>query len=120
MRLYLDDDSAERLLVHLLRKAGHDPQVPADIGMEGQEDPVHLTHAIREDRILLSRNHDDFRDLHNLIMQARGHHPGMLIVRRDNDPTRDMKPTGIARALRKLIAAGLSFVDEFHILNQWR
>src|SRR5438132_13990265 len=32
MRLYLDDDSASKLLAGLLRKAAHDVQTPADVG----------------------------------------------------------------------------------------
>ena len=82
MRLYLDDDSAEALLVALLRREGHDPQVPADVGLAGEYDPVHLRHAVREDRVLLSRNHDDFQRLHDLIKEVQGHYPGLLIVRR--------------------------------------
>jgi len=35
MRLYLDDDSAEALLIALLQQAGHDVQIPADAGMIG-------------------------------------------------------------------------------------
>jgi hypothetical protein len=111
MRLYLDDDSAGHLLAHLLRQAGHDVQLPGDVGMAGKDDPVHLTHAIREDRTLLSRNHDDFLNLHNLLAQAQGHHAGILIVRRDHDPHRDLKPAGIVRAIRNLLAAGVPIED---------
>ena len=117
MMLYLDDDFAEALLVTLLRQAGHDVQIPADVGLVGEYDSVHLTHAIREDRALLSRNHDDFENLHDLIMQVQGHYPGLLIVRRDNDPARDLKPSGIVRALRKLLTASVPICDQFHILN---
>lgn len=120
MRLYLDDDSAEALLVSLLRQAGHDVQVPADVSMVGEFDSVHLTQAVREDRVLLSRNHDDFENLHDLIMQVQGHYPGVFIVRRDNDPGRDLKPAGIVRANRNLLAASVSIRDQFHILNHWR
>jgi hypothetical protein len=120
MRLYLDDDSTEALLVGLLRRDGHDVQVPADVALVGQDDPKHLTHAVRADRALLSRNHDDFRSLHDLIIEVQGHYPGVLMVRRDNDPTRDMKPAGIVRAIRNLLAAGISIRDQFHILNHWR
>jgi predicted nuclease of predicted toxin-antitoxin system len=120
MRLYLDDDSAGTLLTRLLAQAGHEVQVPADVGLSGDDDPVHLAHAIQQNRVLLSHNHRDFRNLHNLVMIAQGHHPGILIVRRDNDPHRDLKPRGIVRALRNLLAAGVSFPDQFHILNQWR
>jgi predicted nuclease of predicted toxin-antitoxin system len=66
MRLYLDDDSADALLARLLRQTGHDDQLPMDVGMAGEDDPVHLTHAVLDNRVLLSHNHDDFEDLHNL------------------------------------------------------
>src|SRR5436190_23611611 len=99
MRLYLDDDSAEALLVTLLQQAGHDVQIPADVGMMGQYDSIHLAHAVRGDRALLSRNHDDFKSLHDLIVAVQGHYPGLLIVRRDNDPSRDLKPAGIVRSI---------------------
>jgi hypothetical protein len=120
MRLYLDDDSTDALLVRLLRRAGHDPQLPVDAGLAGEDDPVHLTHAIREDRVLVSGNHHDFENLHDLVIQSGGHHPGIFIVRRDNDPTRDLKIPGIVRAIRNLLAAVVPLRDEFHILNQWR
>ena len=59
MRLYLDEDLASPLLARLLRNAGHDVQLPADVGLGGKADPLCLTHAIREDRVLLSRNYCD-------------------------------------------------------------
>jgi predicted nuclease of predicted toxin-antitoxin system len=120
MRLYLDEDCAEALLVSLLQQAGHDVQTHADAGLASAHDPVHLKHATREDRVLLSRNHDDFKELHELIKEVQGHYPGLFIVRRDNDPTRDLKPAGIVRAIRKLLAANVPIRDEFNILNHWR
>ncbi len=54
MILYLDDDSVAVVLVALLRRAGHDVQTPADAGIAGEDDPVHLTHAVLQDRDLLS------------------------------------------------------------------
>ena len=65
MRVYLDDDSASVLLVRFLRQAGHDVEVPAGVDLAGEEDVVHLTHAVREDRVCLSGNYRDFRNLHN-------------------------------------------------------
>jgi predicted nuclease of predicted toxin-antitoxin system len=117
MRLYLDDDSASPLLVRLMRQAGHDAQLPRDAGLDGVDDPVHLTHAVREGRVCLTGNHDDFRILHNLIEQAQGHHPGILVVRRDNDPRRDMTPRGIVLAIGRLIAANVPITDQIVILN---
>jgi predicted nuclease of predicted toxin-antitoxin system len=120
MRLYLDDDSASLLLARLLRRAGHDVERPADVGMTGKDDPVHLGYAVRFDRILLSQNHRDFENLHNLVMIVGGHHPGVLVVRRDNNPKRDLDERGIVRAIGKLVAAGLELTDHFYVLNHWR
>jgi len=120
MRLYLDNDAASALLVKLLRRATHDAQVPSEIGIRGAPDAVHLTRALADNRICLTRNHDDFWILHNLLMQAGGHHPGILVVRQDNDLTRDLTPKGIVRAIRKLEAAGVPMRSEFVILNHWR
>jgi hypothetical protein len=120
MKLYLDDDSASALLARLLRQAGHDVQLPVDCGMAGEDDPVHLTHAIREDRACLSHNHRDFENLHNLIIVAQGQHPGIFVVRKDNNPKRDLTDRGIVRALAKLLAAGVPIPDQFTVLNQWR
>jgi hypothetical protein len=120
MRLYLDDDSASALLAALLRQAGHDVQVPADAGTGGKSDPEHLAHAARQTRTLLSKNYRDFELLHDLVMAVQGHHPGILVVREDNDRKRDLKPSGIVRALTRLLASGLPVVDTYHILNHWR
>jgi predicted nuclease of predicted toxin-antitoxin system len=120
MRLYLDDDSASFLLTRLLRRAGHDVRLPSEAGMAGEDDPVHLAQAIREDRILVSHNHHDFEDLHNLLKVATGHHPGMLVVRKDNNPKRDLNERGIVRAIGKLLAAGVDLKDHFYVLNHWR
>jgi predicted nuclease of predicted toxin-antitoxin system len=120
MKLYLDDDIASVLLLRLLQKAGHDVQRPQDAGMAGKDDSIHFAHAIREDRVLLSHNHRDFENLHHLILTAQGSHPGILIVRKDNDPRRDLSEHGIVRALGKLLRAGLVLDDNLHVLNQWR
>src|SRR5262245_47251191 len=105
MRLYLDDDTASPLLAKLLRNAGHDVQMPSDVGMSGSPDAVHLTRAIADVRICVTKNHDDFWILHNLIKQAQGHHPGIFVVRQDNDPTRDLTSKDVVGAIRKLEAA---------------
>ena len=52
MKLYLDDDIAQTLLVRLLRQAGHDVVTPADLGLAGQSDPIHLLQAMREQRAI--------------------------------------------------------------------
>jgi predicted nuclease of predicted toxin-antitoxin system len=106
MRLYLDDDSTSALLVRLLRQAGHDVRLPAEIGMSGAKDSVHLMRAVLEDRVCLTHNYDDFEDLHNLVLAVHGHYPGIVVVRKDNNPKRDLNERGIVRAVGKLLAAG--------------
>ena len=120
MNLYLDDDSADILLIRLLETDTHDVQFPAQVGLSGEFDVTHFMHAIRMGRVLLTHNHDDFKRLHELVLLVAGHHPGILVVRRDNDPTRDLRPRGIVRALRNLSASGVSIPDQLHIINHWR
>ena len=117
MNLYLDDDSASRLLARLLTQAGHDVQMPANVDMLGASDPAHLTHAIREARALLTANYADFEELHALIIQAAGHHPGIIVIRRENTPKRDLTPRGIVQAIGNLEAADIPFADQFAILD---
>ena len=120
MNLYLDDDSAKALLATLLRKAGHPVEIPADAGMVGAADPRHLTHAARQEYVLLTRNHDGFEDLHVLVQVTGGQHPGLLVIRSDNDPTRDMKDRDIVRAIANLEKSGVPILNELHVLNHWR
>jgi len=101
MNLYLDDDSAKASLVNLLKKTGHQVVIPADAGLSGVSDPRHLMHTVQNDWVLLTKNNDDFEDLHWLLQAAGGKHAGLLVVRSDNDPSRDMKDRDIARAIAK-------------------
>jgi predicted nuclease of predicted toxin-antitoxin system len=120
MRLYLDDDSISVPLTLRLRRAGHDVERAVDAGMAGKRDPVHFAYAVQCGRVLLSHNHRDFEDLHDLVMITGGHHPGILIVRKDNNPKRDLTDGGIVRAISKLLAAGVPLTDQFYVLNHWR
>src|SRR5262249_31282482 len=120
MRLFLDEDLASGLLAKLLQNAGHDVATPVAAGTRGQTDPVQLTRAIHEQRAIVSRNFEDFEELHLLIAEARGNHFGILIVRRENDPTRDLTPKGIVTAIRKLESAAVPIANEYLVLNHWR
>jgi hypothetical protein len=120
MKLYIDDDTVDALLVRLLRRAGHDIEIPTDVGLAGRSDAVHLRHSIGENRPLLSANHRDFRELHDLVRAAGGTHPGILIVRRDNDRSRDLTPPGLVTAISHLLDAHVPVENQFIILNHWR
>ena len=120
MKLYLDDDIASPRLAQTLRQAGHDVRTPTEAGLPGAPDPVHFRRALHEGRTILTRNYDDFQALHFLIIDAAGHHPGVLVVRRDDPKRRNMKPHDIVRALRKLEMIGPPIADAYNELNHWQ
>jgi hypothetical protein len=117
----VDDDSVDPGLIRLLRRDGHDVQIPADAGLAGSSDQVHLAHAIRYLRAVLTRNYKDFEALHDLVVSAaNGHHAGVLVVRYDNNPRNNMSSGDIARALRNLENAHVASADSYHELNHWQ
>jgi hypothetical protein len=115
----MDDDAIEGILVRLLRKAGHDVTIPAEYGLSGVDDPLHLIHAIQCGRPFVTCNYEDFEQLHELVRAAGGQHPGILVIRKDNDK-RDLKAHGIVRALSKFIASGNPIASQYVILNHYR
>jgi predicted nuclease of predicted toxin-antitoxin system len=119
MKLYLDDDIASPRFAGMLRKAGHAVRLPADVGMVGEKDPVHLTNAVQQDRVCVTRDHSDFEILHNLVRAVGGHHPGILVVRQEQDRRRDMKARDIVRAIRNIEAANYDLADQCETLNRW-
>jgi hypothetical protein len=70
--------------------------------------------------VLLTFNYDDFKDLHLLIHAATGRHPGLIVIRKDNDSSRDLSVRGIVNAIRKLEQSGQTIENEYHILNHYR
>jgi hypothetical protein len=120
MMLYLDDDSVAPELIQALRQAGHDVRTPAEAGLRGVHDALHLRQAIREGRALLSRNYKDFGPMNLLVKESKGRHSGILMIRHDNPKKRRMKSHDIVRALRKLEAAGVPIANEYIVLNHWQ
>jgi predicted nuclease of predicted toxin-antitoxin system len=120
MNLYLDDDTSDRRLIALLSQAGHQVTVPAQARLSGAPDVRHFLYAVRQSLILVTRNHEDFLDLHEVVQATHGRHPGIFIIRLDNDPTRDMTPRHIVTAMAHLEAAGAPIVNQVYILNHWR
>jgi len=120
MRLYLDDDTAAGNLAGALRKAGHQIILPSQLGSAGDSDARHLVLAIQNGLVLLTRNHKDFSDLHDLVIESGGRHLGILSIRFDNDRKRDMKARDIVRAIAKLEASALQLSNQLEVLNHWR
>jgi predicted nuclease of predicted toxin-antitoxin system len=120
MNLYLDDDSAKTKLIALLRQAGHRASSPAECGTVGASDARHFEYATRNGRVLLTRNYDDFAELHDVVQAARGTHYGIFVIRLDSDPRRDMTDRIIINAVGKLESANVPILNQIHILNHWR
>ncbi len=115
-RIYLDDCANATELVALLRAAGHHVVIPADVGLKGRPDPVHLQYAGTNALVLLTKNPGDFKDLH----EAGNPHAGIFVVHQDNDVTRDMSCAEVVRAIANIESAGVAITGELHSLNAWR
>ena len=82
-----------------------------DVGLTSSTDPRVLIWAIIQAVPVLTRDSDDFTDLHELIMAAAGHHPGVLIAHFDDDPRHNLTDRGIANAIKKLESSGVPIAD---------
>jgi predicted nuclease of predicted toxin-antitoxin system len=115
-KIYLDDCAYAKELVRLLEAATHHVTTPRQAGTTGRADEAHFRYAADHGMILLTKNPDDFLELH----QKDSHHAGILLVYQDNDPNRDMDHAEIVRAIANLEQASIVFADSCHILNAWR
>ncbi len=92
---------------------------PGDVGLTGEEDDVHLGHAVLHGLIVVTKDPDDFHELH---LQNPNHH-GIFAIYQDNNVDRDMSSGDVVAAIGKIEAAvpsGYLIAGEFHNLNLWR
>jgi predicted nuclease of predicted toxin-antitoxin system len=80
MRLLLDENMSDRRLAARLRAQGHDPVLATDVGLLSATDARVFIGAITQALPVLTRDSEDFTDLHDLIMAAGGHQSGVLVV----------------------------------------
>jgi predicted nuclease of predicted toxin-antitoxin system len=120
MRMLIDENMINRRLSTRLQAAGHDVVLADDVGLLSVSDARVLAWAVGQSRPVLTRDHGDFGDLHDLVLACGGHHPGMLVVRFDNDPRHNLTDRGIATALTNLEASRTPIRDQIHVLNHWR
>ena len=81
IRLYADEDSMDRDLVHALRARAVDVVTALDEGMLERDDKEHLEHATRLGRVLYSFNRGDFYRLHTLWLTQGKSHAGLILAR---------------------------------------
>ena len=112
MRIYVDEDTASGQLIARLRSAGHQVLEP----LRGTPDARCWHHAQVEGAAVLTTNARDF-----VALAGTGAHHGLLLVYRENDPTRDMTAKAIAAAVDRVAATypgGIS--EQILTLNGFR
>jgi predicted nuclease of predicted toxin-antitoxin system len=93
------DENIPTVITLELRSLGHDVSTCQDEGLSGSDDPTISSHAIAENRVLVTLDLD-FSDIRTY---PPGSHPGIVIIRTARQD---------AEACRTAIALALSIVDE--------
>jgi hypothetical protein len=94
-KIYLDDCAYDKELLRWLEQDGHQVVTPAQAGIIGRADDGHFHYAAGNGLLLLTKNADDFLELHDKDTK----HAGILVVYQDNDPDRDMSHADVVRGL---------------------
>lgn len=115
LQLLLDEDSQAKQLVNLLKEAGHNVITVKESNLMSKPDSIVLDFARQQKRILLTRNCDDFHNLHNSNPQ----HPGILAVYQHPDFSKNMSYQQIIQAITNIQTAGIPIENQFIVLNQW-
>lgn len=113
--MLLDEDSQAKYLLNLLQTAGHDVVTVNAAGLMNRPDSTVLDYARQDNRVLLTRNCEDFQELH----QLNPIHSGILAVYQDFDVSKNMSYQAIVKAVANLELANYSLENQFIILNQW-
>ena len=115
LKLLLDEDSQAKYLVNLLRGVGHDVVTANERDLGGLPDSVVFDYARKHKRVILTRNCNDFLELH----QVNPVHAGILAVYQNSDPSKNMNYQSISKAIANLEMSGYNLENQFVILNQW-
>ena len=113
MRLYVDEDIASAELLARLANAGHEVLAP----LRGDADARCWRYAQEQAAAVITKNAVDFV----VLAEANSTHYGLLLVYRQNDPTRDMNMAAIADAVGRVTEVypdGIA--DQTLVLNQFR
>ena len=120
LSLYLDDCADDATLAALLRLAGHQVSTPRIAGTSGLSDREHLDYAAHHGYTLLTKDPDDFTDLHHQWLATNRTHSGILLIYEDKDVSKNMSRTQIVLAIDNLVASAVPIANAVHNLNQWR
>jgi predicted nuclease of predicted toxin-antitoxin system len=120
VRVLLDENMSSRRLAARLQSAGHSAVLASEVGLVSVADARVLAWAVAAACPVLTRDHEDFTALHDLVAAVGGHHAGILVVRFDNDPRHNLTERAIAIALGNLESSGVVVTSRIHVLNHWR
>lgn len=108
-------DSQAKYLVSLLKAAGHDVLTIKEMGISGAPDDQVLESASQHNRVLLTRNCDDFYKLH----QKNPAHSGIVAIYQNSENSKNMSYQAIVKGIENIQASGLNLASQFIPLNQW-
>ena len=117
LKLLIDEDTQGKVLVNCLKKAGYDVQTVNEAGLRTASDHAVFNYAISHKRIVLTQNSSDFAALAIALLEKRKHHPGLLLIYKDNNVTKDMNAAKIMQALKNLEKSQLDLIDQTIVLN---
>jgi hypothetical protein len=95
VRLYVDEDAAERIVVEGLRQAGYDVLTTLEAAARTSSDESQLNYAAGEGRAVYTLNVRDFSRLHSEFLASGRHHAGIIVIPRQR--------YGVAEKLRRLL-----------------
>jgi predicted nuclease of predicted toxin-antitoxin system len=113
MRILADEDSQEKRVVQALRDLGNDVLTVNEAGLSGAPDHVILSTAKRESRVVLTKNCEDFRELHEVDPRHFG------ILAHYYAGNRHLSFGEISRAIRNIDQVYGSIEGEFIAINSF-
>lgn len=116
LNLYLDDCAYSKRLRGLLLDEGHHVVTPFDAGLAGADDLVHFEYATRNRLVIVTKDANDFEELH----QQHSQHFGILAICEEADRSKNMSYADIVRAINNLVSADVELENQFYVLNHWR
>ena len=80
VRLYADEDAAEKAVVDGLRARGVDVLTTAEAGRLGRSDSDQMAFAVEEKRVLYTFNVGDFARIHRQFLDEEFVHFGIIVI----------------------------------------
>lgn len=81
IRLYFDEDTMDKDLVHAIRVRGADVLTALEAGMIERDDSNHLAYATAQGRVLYSYNVGDYHLLHTQALVQAREHAGIILAK---------------------------------------